>query len=109
MLHNKLTSGDLAGECAVKAMVDSLSARLTSRYILYVETLLVDLWSADGFIEFRAGFTLRSDHILHDMTVKVPATSATNDVEREAIIVAIFEEIEAAIDDAVAGNRVAAN
>ena len=93
----------------MKALVERLSARLTEQYVHYVETFLIDLWSDDGVIEFRAGFSLRSDHILRDLTVKVPASSATSDAERVAIITAVFEEIEAAIDDAVADNRVDAN
>jgi hypothetical protein len=93
----------------VKALVESLSARLTEQYVHYLETFMVDLWSDNGFIEFRAGFSLRSDHILRDLTVKVPASSATSDAERMAVIAAVFEEIEAAIDDAVADNRVDAN
>lgn len=93
----------------MKALVESLSARLTEQYVQYLETFMVDLWSDDGLIEFRAGFSLRSDHILRDLTVKVPASSGATDAERETIIAAVFEEIEAAIGDAVADNRVDAN
>ncbi|WP_281261476.1 hypothetical protein [Devosia naphthalenivorans] len=39
----------------------------------YLETLVVDLWSEHGFIEFRCGFSLRSDHVLESLTVELPA------------------------------------
>lgn len=90
-------------------MLEDLSARLTARYVHYLETFMVDLCSDDCVIEFRAGFTLRADHVLRNMTYKVQASAATTDAERSAIIAAVFEEIEAAIDDAVADNPVASN
>jgi hypothetical protein len=93
----------------VKAMVEAQTARLTSQYVLYLETFVMDLWSDDGFIEFRAGFTLRNDHILHAMTVRIPATSAVTDIGRQAIIAAVFQQIEAKIDDVIAVNYMAAN
>ena len=37
----------------MKATVDRLSAELTERYINYLETFLVDLWSDLGRIKFR--------------------------------------------------------
>lgn len=91
----------------MKATVDRLSAELTERYIHYLETFLVDLWSEAGFIEFRCGFTLRSDHILRRFKLKVPAVAGDTDGERKLIVVMIFEQIEDVIDKAVAENRTA--
>jgi len=93
----------------VKALVDRLSAEITERYVHYVETFLVDLWSEQGFIEFRCGFTLRRDHELHRFTLKVPAVIGETDAERELLIVVIFEQIEELIDKAIAERRVEAN
>jgi hypothetical protein len=70
---------------------------------------MVDLWSERGFIEFRAGYSLRRDHQLRSFTVKVEADSGQTDAERELLIVVVFDEIEEQIDLAIAGNRVAAN
>jgi len=94
----------------MKAYVDQLSDELTQQYMIYLETFMVDLWSDEGLIEFRVGYSLRSDHMLRNFTIKVEATSATNDVERRAIIAAVFLEIEDQIDEAIAGSgRVQAN
>jgi len=86
----------------MKDYVDRLSAELTERYLIYLETFMVDLWSDDGMIEFRVGYSLRADHLLRSFTVKVEASAGTNDVERRAIIAAVFVEIEDRIDDAIA-------
>ena len=51
-------------------LVDRLSAELSNKYLTYIETFMVDLWSEDGFIEFRCGFTLRSDHVLKSLVVR---------------------------------------
>ena len=91
----------------MKATVDRLSAELTERYIHYLETFLVDLWSEAGFIEFRCGFTLRSDHLLRRFKLKVPAVDGDTDGERNLIIAIIFEQIEDVIDKAIAENRTA--
>jgi hypothetical protein len=48
----------------MKATVDRMTAELTDRYLHYLETFKVDLWSEAGLIEFRCGFTLRGDHLL---------------------------------------------
>lgn len=93
----------------MKAYVDRLSANLTEQYKIYLETFIVDLWSDHGLIEFRVGFTLRSDHQLRSFIVKVDAAEAINDVERMAVIAAIFVEIEDQLDTAIAGQTVAAN
>jgi len=53
-------------------------------------------------VEFRVGYSLRADHRLRSFTVSVDAQSAINDVERRAIIAAVFVEIEDQIDDAIA-------
>ena len=86
----------------MKAYVEHLSAELTQRYLIYLETFIVDLWSDDGQVEFRVGYSLRADHRLRSFTVSVDAQSANNDVGRRAIIAAIFVEIEDQIDDAIA-------
>lgn len=89
----------------MKAIVDRLSAELTERYIHYLETFMVDLWSEAGFIEFRCGFTLRSDHLLRRFKLKVPAVAGDTDGERNLIIVVVFEQIEEVIDKAIAEDR----
>ncbi|MFK4808692.1 hypothetical protein N8A98_00445 (plasmid) [Devosia neptuniae] len=93
----------------MKATVDRLSNELTSRYVHYLETFLVDLWSDAGQIEFRCGFTLRTDHQLRQFTLKVPALAGDTDGERDLLIVVVFEQIEDMIDAAIAERRVAAN
>ena len=91
----------------MKATVDGLSAELTERYLHYLETFMVDLWSEAGFIEFRCGFTLRSDHLLRRFKLKVPAVDGDTDGERNLIIAIIFEQIEDVIDKAIAEDRTA--
>ena len=93
----------------MKALVDRLSAELTARYVQYLETFMVDLWSDAGFIEFRAGYSLRRDHQLRSFTVKVDADSGQTDAERELFVIVVFDEIEEQIDLAIADNRVDAN
>lgn len=93
----------------MKELVGRLSAETADRYVHYVETFLVDLWSEAGFIEFRCGFTLRRDHELRRFTIKVPAMAGETDAERELLIAVIFEQIEELIDNAIAENRVLAN
>ena len=90
----------------MKALVDRLSAELTSRYVQYLETFMVDLWSDRGFIEFRAGYSLRRDHRLRSFTVKVDADSGQTDSERELLIIVVFDEIEEQIDMAIADSTV---
>ena len=93
----------------MKALVDRLSAELTSRYVQYLETFMVDLWSDRGFIEFRAGYSLRRDHQLRSFTVKVHADSGQTDAERELLVIVVFDEIEEQIDLAIADSKVDAN
>lgn len=93
----------------MKALVDRLSAELVERYIQYLEAFLVDLWSDRGLIEFRAGYTLRRDHVLRSFTVKVEADAGQTDAERELLIIVVFDEIEEQIDLAIADDKVAAN
>jgi hypothetical protein len=93
----------------MKALVDRLSAELTARYVQYLETFMIDLWSDAGFIEFRAGYSLRRDHQLRSFTVKVDADSGQTNAERELLVVVVFDEIEGQIDLAIADNRVDAN
>ena len=93
----------------MKGLVDRLSAELTARYVQYLETFMVDLWSDAGFIEFRAGYSLRRDHELRSFTVKVEADSGQTDAERELLVIVVFDEIEEQIDLAIADNKVDAN
>lgn len=93
----------------MKAYVDRLSSTLIEQYKIYVETFMVDLWSDQGLIEFRVGFALRSDHKLRSEVFKIEATEAINDVERRAVIAALFMEIEDHIDEAIAGQLEAVN
>lgn len=93
----------------MKALVDRLSNELSGKYVTYLETLVVDLWSEDGFVEFRCGFSLRSDHVLQSLTVKLPAAAGTSDLEREVLIRAVFEELEEQIDLAIARDKVTTN
>ena len=89
----------------MKGTVDRLSAELTDRYVHYLETFLVDLWSEDGFIEFRCGFSLRSDHVLRSFTLKLPASVADTEGERTLAIVIIFEQIQDMVDKAIAEDK----
>ncbi|HTN63377.1 MAG TPA: hypothetical protein VL147_17795 [Devosia sp.] len=93
----------------MKALVDRLSAELSDRYVQYLETFMVDLWSEAGFIEFRYGFTLRRDHELRTFTLKMPAAIGETDAERKMLIAVIFEEIEGLVDIAIAEHKVASN
>lgn len=93
----------------MKSLVDRLSAELSERYIQYLETFMVDLWSEGGFIEFRAGYSLRRDHKLRSFTVRVDADTGQTDAERELLIIVVFDEIEEQIDVAIAGEKVATN
>lgn len=93
----------------MKALVDRLTTELTSKYVQYLETFMVDLWSDAGFIEFRAGYSLRRDHQLRSFTVKVEADAGQTDAERELLIAVVFDEIEEQIDLAIADNRVTSN
>lgn len=93
----------------MKALVDRLSAELAERYVQYLETFMVDLWSDRGFVEFRAGYVLRRDHVLRSYTVKVEADAGETDAERELLIVVVFDEIQERIDLAIADNKVDAN
>jgi len=93
----------------MKAYVDTLSEELIESYKLYLETFMVDLWSASGMIEFRVGFSLRDEHKLRSFTLKVGAEEAITQIERRAVIDALFLEIEDQIDEAVASNLVELN
>lgn len=93
----------------MKVLVERLSADLVERYVQYLETFLVDLWSDNGLIEFRAGYALRRDHVLRSFTVKVEADAGQTEAERELLIIVVFDEIEEQIDLAIADDKVAAN
>lgn len=92
----------------MKDLVDRLSAELSVKHIQYLETFMVDLWSEAGFVEFRAGFSLRRDHKLRSFTVKVDADAGRTD-ERELLIHVVFDEIQKQIDVAIADGMVDAN
>jgi hypothetical protein len=99
----------LPSEVAMKALVDRLSADLAERYVHYLETFIVDLWSEGGFVEFRCGFTLRRDHELRTFTLKVDADTGQTDAERDLLIAVVFDEIEEMLDLAIAEQKVDAN
>lgn len=90
------------GTLGMKAIVERLSGELSNRYLHYIESLMVDLWSENGQIEFRCGFALRADHELRTLTITVDATAGTNDAERELIVGAVFKRLEQTIDEAIA-------
>ena len=93
----------------MKDLVDRLTAELSDRYVQYLETFMVDLWSEAGLIEFRAGYTLRRDHKLRSFTVKVEAGAGETDAERDLLIISVFDEIEEQVDLAIAESKVNAN
>jgi len=93
----------------MKDLVDRFSSELSDRYIQYLETFTVDLWSDRGFVEFRVGFTLRRDHVLRSYTIKIDADAGQTDAERELLVLVVFDEIEETIDLAIADNKVDAN
>lgn len=93
----------------MKELVDRLSAELSERYIQYLETLMVDLWSDHGFVDFRARYTLRRDHVLRSYAVRIEADTGQTDAERELLILVVFDEIQERIDMAIADNKVDAN
>lgn len=93
----------------MKALFNRLSAELAEQYVQYLETFLADLWSDHGFIEFRAGYTLRRDHVLRSYVVKVEADAGQTDAERKLLILVVFDEIREKIDLAIADNGVPAN
>lgn len=86
----------------MQATIDRLSEELSERYFVYLETLLVELVSEGGSLEFRCGFTLRSDHELRTCRYGVPTGEWSTDLEREAIAVAVFEELQHFIDEEIA-------
>jgi len=88
----------------MKAYVDTLSEELIEQYKLYLETFMVDLWSSSGMIEFRVGYSLRKEHKLRGFTLKVGAEEAITTREQQAIIDALFLEIEDHLDEAISIN-----
>lgn len=93
----------------MQSYIDQLSSDLTERYKLYLETFLVDLWSEDGRIEFRFGYSLRGYSRLHTRVFKVGAKDALNTAERLAVIDALFMEIVDHIDETIAATLVELN
>lgn len=86
----------------MQAIIDRLSQELSERYLIYLETLLVELVSEGGSLQFRCGFCLRSDHQLRTCRFGVPSGEWSNDAERDAIAAAVFEELEHFIDEEIA-------
>ncbi|HTN63995.1 MAG TPA: hypothetical protein VL147_20970 [Devosia sp.] len=111
------TSSGGPGSCGIscqagvtmKALVDQLSVELSDRYVQYLETFMIDLWSEAGFIEFRCGFTLRRDHELRTFTLKMPAAIGETDAKRKMMIAIMFEEIEGLVDTAIAEHKLVSN
>lgn len=93
----------------MKALVDRLSTALAERYVQYLDTFLVDLQEDPDVVEFRCGFSLLRDHQLRGFSLKLSATAGETDLDQEALIVAIFEEIESRVDEAISEQRVMAN
>lgn len=82
---------------------------MSERYLIYLETLLVELSSEGGALEFRCGFSLRSDHVLRTCRFEVPSTEWSTDAERDAIAAAVFEELEHFIDEVTAEKQQVVN
>ena len=93
----------------MQAYVDELSSALIERYKLYLQTFLLDLWSERGMIEFRFGYSLRSDSKLHTRTFTVGAQEALTTPERLAVVDAMFAEIEDHIDETISGTLLELN
>ena len=93
----------------MKSLVDKLSDELSAKYLHYIDVFLVDYCSGDGSVEFNAGFSLRLDHQLRSVSVRLPAGSCRTDIERKLFLRVAFDEIELQIDRAIADDRVNAN
>lgn len=65
----------------MKKLVDRLSSELSEKYVQYLNTFMVDLWSADGFIAFRCRFALRRDHQIRSFIPKLLAMGGEKDGE----------------------------
>ncbi|WP_375600350.1 hypothetical protein [Devosia sp. Naph2] len=86
----------------MQTTIDRLSQELSSRYVFYLETLLVELVGEGGALQFQCGFSLRSDHLLRTCKFAVSSTEWSTDAERDAIAFAVFEELEHFIDEVIA-------
>jgi hypothetical protein len=86
----------------MQATIDRLSEELSKRYLMYLETLLVELVEDNGALEFRCGFTLRRDHRLRTCRFGVPSGGWSTDQEQGIIATAVFEELEHFIDEEIA-------
>jgi len=93
----------------MQATIDRLSEALSQRYLLYLETLLVELVSEHGSLEYRCGFTLRGDHELRTCRYGAPTTEWSTDMECQAIAIAVFDGLEQFIDEEIAGQLQDAN
>ncbi|MHA6732458.1 hypothetical protein [Devosia sp. A369] len=85
----------------MQATIDRLSEQLSRHYLIYLETLLVELVSEGGALQFHCGFSLRSDHALRTCRFGVPSGEWSTDLERDAIAAAVFEELEHFIDEEI--------
>lgn len=93
----------------MKATVDRLSDELSAKYLIYLETFIVDLSSDASAIEFRYCFALRSDHVRRSFKFDVRAVRGDTEKVQKLIIQMIFEAIEEIIDEAIAAGLQAAN
>jgi hypothetical protein len=89
----------------VEPLVEELTTELSARYVQYVETLLIDLNTEENAAEFKVGFSLRSDHELRQVTIKATSDLDDEELGQEAMVRAVFEEIETFIDQAVATEK----
>lgn len=93
----------------MRGTIDRLSQELSERYLIYLETLLVELVSEGNALHFRCGFSLRSDHMLRTCRFAISSTEWSTDAERDTIAAAVFEELEHFIDEVLAENQQDAN
>lgn len=86
-------------------LVDRLTAELTKRYLQHVETLVVDFRMEDGQAVLWLGFSLRSDHILRQLTLQADVDADHHELSQALIVKGMFQEIGAAIDLALAAEQ----
>ncbi|SFZ80805.1 hypothetical protein SAMN02983003_0142 [Devosia enhydra] len=89
----------------MKATVDRLLNYMRSDYADECESMVCGIWSANGQIELRCGFTLRWDHELRQRTYRIPAESAATDLERAHLIAAAFASWRSEIEHVIVGFR----
>lgn len=94
---------------SIDVLIGQLSNSLADRYVEYLESLFVDILSDAGDMEVLCGFTLRRDHQLRSIRIKLPAIHGVTIGEQELILAAVFEELEDMIVHAVAEDTGALN